>query len=333
MTAAETLAEIPPWTKLPCDECGDIHYATRTKGRKRKDVELCDGCIMFARGVKAGGEQAQTRIRELEAELATLRGYQCAYAQGAHGHAGCGRYQRDAPGGCAMKERPILFSSEMVRAILDGRKWQTRRVVKSAHAQEADAWAFDPESGLWESGLAGEGGAMAHGEWLRCPYGAPGDLLVPRTTWATSPEHDQRKPKDIVDGGYRPPFWSYWQSPEKPEWCGKSRPGRFLPRELWWTVPRLEVTGVRVERLQEISEDDARAEGIRRVTKDGDLCKYCVFDEGDMSSTAWADMPRTAIEAFRQLWDSINARRGLGWEANLWVWVIEFRPLGARHAG
>lgn len=246
-----------------------------------------------------------------------------------------------------MAEHSILFTPEMVAAIKDRLKTQTRRVVKpQPDTPHGGRWAFtvsstershiknpwaysicDPEGNIYADTRRRETAR------LRCPYGVTGDLLVPCTTWATTPEHDKRKPKDIVASGYMPPFWSYWQSDTKPEWCGKSRPGRFLPRELWWTVPRLEVTGVRVERLQEISEDDARAEGIRRVTKDGDLCKYCVFDEGDMSSTAWADMPRTAIEAFRQLWDSINARRGLGWEANLWVWVIEFRPLGARHAG
>lgn len=88
---------------------------------------------------------------------------------------------------------------------------------------------------------------------------------------------------------------------------------------------QLEITGVRVERLNEISEADAGAEGIREVTKDGVLKKYCVLKDGDMSDTPWADMPRTATEAYRALWNSINGPDS--WDLNPWVGVIEFKRI------
>ena len=96
-----------------------------------------------------------------------------------------------------------------------------------------------------------------------------------------------------------------------------------MPRKL--SRITLEITAVRVERLQDISEEDAMAEGIRRVTKDGSLFKYCVYDKGDISSTPWAEMPHTAVGAYAALWNSIN---GAGsWDANPWVWVIEFKKI------
>ena len=96
-----------------------------------------------------------------------------------------------------------------------------------------------------------------------------------------------------------------------------------MPR--WASRLTLEVKAVRVERLQEISEADARAEGIRLVTKDGTVNKFCVYDQGNYSSIPWSEMPRDAVSSYRSHWDSINAKRGHGWVTNPWVWVVEFK--------
>jgi hypothetical protein len=97
-------------------------------------------------------------------------------------------------------------------------------------------------------------------------------------------------------------------------------------------MPQPKILGIEPGRLQDISEDEAREEGIREVTKDGQVKKYCVYDLGDHSSTPWQDMPRTAVDAFRGLWDSLNAKRGYPWDANDWVWDIEFEGSEVRHA-
>lgn len=88
------------------------------------------------------------------------------------------------------------------------------------------------------------------------------------------------------------------------------------------------IKSLRVQRLQEISEDDAMAEGVVRVTKDGKVFKYCVYDDGhDNSKTAWSEMPYSPIVTFKKLWNSIYAAKGFGWDENPWVWVIEFEAV------
>lgn len=180
-----------------------------------------------------------------------------------------------------MTEHPILFNGEMVQAILDGRKTQTRQVM-----------SLQPV------------GILHKGEWNEwCPYGAPGHLLVPRTTWAVSYTHDYKRPKELPE--IKPcRFWSYWSGAEKPGWCGRSRPGRFLPKTLWHLLPRLEVTGVRCEQVQEISRADCIAEACER------------FSGGDGVITA--------KEAFWYAWNALYEAKGCGWDVNPWVWVVEF---------
>jgi hypothetical protein len=106
---------------------------------------------------------------------------------------------------------------------------------------------------------------------------------------------------------------------------GKSRPSIHMPR--WASRILLEVKSVRVERVQDITHADCLAEGIREVTKDDRLMKYCLYDhpmDRYMSLTPWHLMPENAIDAFRSLWNSINEKRGYGWNENPWVWVVEF---------
>ncbi|WP_186083797.1 hypothetical protein [Burkholderia gladioli] len=182
-----------------------------------------------------------------------------------------------------MKKRPILFSAPMVRAILDGRKTQTRRVAKEfAGRDNLDAILrrFPNQQG--------------------CPHGEPGDRLWVRETWGQY----QLAPEDIV---YRADEDFPCGSPKR--W----RPSIHMPR--WASRITLEITGVRVERLQDISEADAIAEGIEH-TSDG----FSV-DEGRHFHAA------RARDSFASLWDGLNEARGHGWEANPWVWVIEFRRI------
>jgi len=206
-----------------------------------------------------------------------------------------------------MAEHPILFNGEMVRAILEGRKTQTRRVITGLGVFVETELSLGPPA-VQPDGVTW---VWPDGTIKRCPYGQPGDTLVPRTTWAVSSNFDNRKPTNLPPIEQRC-FWSYWDGDVKPLWAGKSRPGRFLPKRLWHLLPRLPVTSVRVERVQEISEEDACAEGCAPVVP-GQLtaCSVGQYQYG-----------------FRLLWDSISARRaGCSWCENPWVWIVEFEQV------
>ena len=183
-----------------------------------------------------------------------------------------------------MKERPILFSAPMVRAILSGAKTQTRRVVKDKH----DVAALD------------------FGERVRCPYGAPGDRLWVRATWRP----------DFMRPSQRRAFY---RADVVEEAVTKAwRPSIHMPR--WASRITLEVTGVRVERLHDITPSDAIAEGVERGPEP---LEY-------MAGTAgWKDYERPGrceanpASSFASLWRSINGAKS--WAANPWVWVVEFK--------
>ena len=198
------------------------------------------------------------------------------------------------------QERPILFSAEMVRAILDGRKTATRRVVKPQPADDIAPAKFPSGEIAWKSSLRhAHGNTTAH----FCPYGKPGDLLWVRETWAAIRcwedghiETPKSIPKDL--GAWNVAFAAD-EHPEHVEDRGWSwKPSIHMPR--WASRITLEVTGIRVERVRDISEEDAHAEG---------------FDGSEYTAVTW----------FRNLWDSINAKRGYGWDANPWCWVVTFR--------
>lgn len=211
-----------------------------------------------------------------------------------------------------MKVRPILFSAPMVRAILEGRKTQTRRVVKDRHIDAAPPACFF--------------------QWLRerCPCGQPGDRLWVREAWAETDREDgtpviaYRAGGNIAIGRDHPKGNDYlidtiaWDDmPHVETW----RPSIHMPR--WASRVLLEITAVRVERLQDISETDARAEGIEQtVTGDG-WRRYCA----DIEQEAAGLTPCSTAEiSYRSLWESINGPGA--WEANPWVWVVEFRRAG-----
>lgn len=221
-----------------------------------------------------------------------------------------------------MKERPVLFNGDMVRAILDGRKTQTRRMVKPQ--REGPVWSAKPaQNPRYER--------HSHDWWLPtgtkpysalppCPYGAVGDRIWVRETWGVV-SHDFDENEQIIDwvpdrpatAIHEMPFGNGYYSGhaiyaadgeftwgdddghgEKSCW----KPSIHMPRKACRLV--LEITNVRVERLRDMSQQDARAEGV--IAASG---------------------PIEAGLAFRQLWESIYGTDS--WQANPWVWVIEFK--------
>ena len=226
-----------------------------------------------------------------------------------------------------MKERPILFSGAMVRAILSGRKTQTRRVVKGRPSRLE--W-FEHQKG-WLGSFGEDAGSRANPHrMVPCPYGAPGDRLWVRETFSTDAitmypcpaawyrATDQLESDDVHDcpkqsrGNYADCL-TCWEerAGRKFQW----RPSIFMPREL--SRISLEIVSVRVERLQEISEADAVAEGIE-VTEVGEMASATLQL---LKGEQWPP----AVLQYAELWESINGPGS--WALNPWVWVVEFRPL------
>lgn len=201
------------------------------------------------------------------------------------------------------KERPILFSTEMVKAILAGRKTQTRRVIKPQPHIDSEGmckwrdcqWMADGRIGFPVTAIEDY-----------APY-QPGDVLWVRETWCYGSDthtimfDPEPLPGDII---YKADVGDLDND------IVKWRPSIYMPREAARLF--LQVKDVKVELLQDITEADAIAEGIRQV----DSRKW-----ESSFRLGWFDSP---ILAFKQLWDSINAKRGFGWEINPWVWVVEF---------
>lgn len=217
-----------------------------------------------------------------------------------------------------MKERGMIFNGEMVRAILDGRKTQTRRIMAPQPADDIERCIFpNPEAIGWKSSLRHKhGSTTAH----FCHYGKPGDRIWVRETFQ-GPLFDY----DLMD--------SYCKDPtpfEKPEFCVYKadgvpapefydaddelhccwRPSIHMPR--WASRILLEITDVRVERLNAISQEDAQAEGMELT---GWRPTYSDPDSGGEVMTPY--------DNFAELWSSIYGEES--WKANSWVWVIEFK--------
>jgi len=205
----------------------------------------------------------------------------------------------------ATKERPILMCGPMVRATLDDWKTQTRRVIALREFGPSDTpgyhWHFRDRRGLWND--------ISTERLLElCPHGAAGTRLWVRERWGKI--HG-------TDAGV------IYRADGPHDGIKEWKPSIFMPR--WASRILLEITGVRVQRVQEISEEDARAEGVREVTKDDVVKKYCVYDLGDRSSVPWAEMPRTAVDAYRALWETINGEGS--WAKNPWVWILGFKRI------
>lgn len=213
-----------------------------------------------------------------------------------------------------MPERPILFSAPMVRAILAGTKTQTRRVVRKQFAADAivaevaaetpEGWQTTGHSGLWWD----DGGAC-YDDAVRCPYGIPGDRLWVRETWGLFKKTPDRHVHACMRGdrrgdGFEPHYRATdtWEIPS-----GAWRPSIHMPR--WASRILLEVTAVRVERLQAISEADALAEGVT--------------DQRSIVLRADGSEIRGPVAEYAVLWESINGSGS--WDDNPWTWVITFK--------
>lgn len=216
-----------------------------------------------------------------------------------------------------MKERPILFSGPMVRAILEGRKTQTRRVVKESAVKLPN----------------GDGAPF----FVECPYGIPGDRLWVRETFAMENNREyfgdpnfaapqdgrpikHHDPADEEDSAYD--LIPRYRATESADLCCPEdsnhdcggpclhpwRPSIHMPR--WASRITLDITDVSAQRLQDISEEDAREEGAGATE--------AIHEE-------WDGDPDEYRKRFCELWNSINAKRGFGWDVNPWVWAITFK--------
>lgn len=207
-----------------------------------------------------------------------------------------------------MHEHPILFSGDMVRAILDGRKTQTRRPVTFPASLwfNADGYPFSGD-GYTDCRPVEPGDIRA---WITCPFGVQGDRLWVRETWRPVGPWDTRREtiQYRTDGMYlRKTGWPKSFRIRTNNSLNKWRPSIHMPR--WASRINLEVTAVRVERVQDITYGDLRAEGLRCPRRD-ELDNLLPVS--------------TAFDAWKILWNSIYAKRGLGWDENPWVWVVEF---------
>ena len=205
-----------------------------------------------------------------------------------------------------MTTRPILFNGPMVRAILDGRKTQTRRVIKQAinvygnYVEVAGEVLPARETG-WVAWFPGRNIAnlpeftkQQYAEGFGCPYGTPGDHLWVRETWMPA-----------LSGGVA---YHRADMPAEANADGVGwRASIHMPR--WASRLTLAITDVRVQRLQDITTREIEAEGV-------------------LPDERYLGCANRYRHAFSALWDGIYARRGYGWEANPWVWVITFTASG-----
>lgn len=260
-----------------------------------------------------------------------------------------------------MKEHPILFTAPMVSAILEGRKTQTRRVVTYRHNgpkgdgkrhpphPETNRWHRDNGKGLaWHSERPLKASGTCGGGWTDCPYGVEGDHLWVRETWGLGDSGGRLIDPCVnyradgaqlpLTGHADPATWSLAGSAHevndadllkvKDGW----RSARFMFR--WACRLVLEVTDVSIQRLQEIGEEDARAEGVEpySMTEQGIADMQISDCSPNIKKLARLMGPGSFSHkfTFQMLWDGINAKRGFGWNANPWVWVLSFRIAGSK---
>jgi len=195
-----------------------------------------------------------------------------------------------------MKEHGIIFTAPMIPPILAGDKTQTRRVMKPQPPTVSllllDAYNGGPQWNFWTL----DHKVCNNLPIWKCPYGVPGNKLWVRETWAEHPDGDGIIYRATDPGWDAEKTGVKWRSP------------RFMPR--WASRILLEVTEVCVQRVQDISEEDAKAEGAQQM---------CLDDLGQTF--------KTYKRGFEALWDTINKKRGYGWALNPWVWDINFKLL------
>lgn len=227
-----------------------------------------------------------------------------------------------------MKERPIPCKAHEVRAILDERKTQTRRVVKTYGTSSVSRVLGPYSSGEFDFIFPNDTGdprGDGYGHLVRCPYGQPGDRLWVQETH----RFDGLDPK-IAILEKRADALSYRSDMEGDRCCDDCpwRPSIFMPR--WASRITLEIESVRVESLTEIRERDARAEGIERIPRP-EFGDYHWRNYGppaliNIGTHAEREVHYSdPIGSYKSLWNSINGPGS--WDSNPWVWVIEFNHL------
>lgn len=223
-----------------------------------------------------------------------------------------------------MKERPILFTGPMVRAIIEGRKTVTRRVMKYQPHEDASVTVGNYNVTVVDRHGEQQPGPEAFGAWWSdgergciCPHGQPGDRLWVREAWAADAQVDAIAPRDLSQGE---PIWYPADFSVRQTGCsmiskGRGRPSIHMPR--WASRILLEITAVRVERLHDITEDQAEEEGVERPEN---ITNVDVWDGAERELFNAMNQPRAR---FRRLWSDINGSES--WDANPWVWVVEFK--------
>lgn len=212
-----------------------------------------------------------------------------------------------------IRERPILFSGPMVRAILDGRKTQTRRVVKPQPTSREQMRGFrldwldhgvEPDRQRY-----GITSSVVDGAEIVCPYGGPGQRLWVRETWGRI----EAMSTDIRDS------LVYRADGDTPAMAGYWRPSIHMPR--WASRITLEIEAVWCERVQDITEANAMAEGVERIE----------LGPHEIAGLPVHPMTSSYAAAFATLWDSINGTK-YPWASNPWIWAITFKRIERTNA-
>jgi len=216
-----------------------------------------------------------------------------------------------------MKERPILFSTLMVRSILNRSKSQTRRVIKP-----------QPQENDYSEGLGKFWWKGSHGWDERqliplCPYGQPGDILWVRETFAMS--YDTEDHPELTDNPQERwnTIYVYKADGNPVYYIDGWKPSIFMPKAACRI--KLEITDVRIERLQDITEDDAKAEGITDVEFYPDEGFPLSIGHMVGKDDGITMLHTTRVKAYQLLWESINGKGS--WDKNPWVWVISLKLL------
>jgi len=206
-----------------------------------------------------------------------------------------------------MKSRPILFSGPMILALLDGSKTQTRRIIKNdPYVVKYDITSDEADGNIICHGHAHAVYDAKHKHPIPCPYGAIGDRLWIKETYRSQAANDSQKPIDIEEGD--PIRYEADEHEDGNPLYGWGRIRQSIYMRHWMSRLTLEITNVRVERLQDISPHDALAEGVGHNNMGNPVIDY------------------------QNLWDSINAEKGPGehgyaWAGNPWVWALTFKRI------
>ena len=252
-----------------------------------------------------------------------------------------------------IKERPILFTAPMVQAILEGRKTQTRRILKGIDLQYVQADKSYESGEVYSTYQAfydnGKYSVTRHSlkDWvsiLKCPYGNVGDeLWVRENVYA---DHDQSEVitcakyfdgvSVLYDGTHDDPdadeYEKYEGSLAHWWYSRETCPSIHMPR--WASRIQLRITDIRIEQLKSVSEQDAISEGLKSISKDGELFKwglpdYDGFPGNDNHGWPWNCWEISPISAFMKVWEMVHGEGS--WNKNPWVWVVEFELINRKH--